>query len=410
MTLGTCSYFNQMVLTLASVLWTPVLGHSCGHFPRHTALMALLALAAGAAIVAMVIKRRRRDDLNTVVIRAEGIEVHVSPFGATVTRIVVPDATGARGDVVLGYDRLAGYDDPKDRPYFGAIVGRVANRIARARFTVDGETHTLVANNGPNCLHGGSKGFDRAWWTPEVFEDGTGVRLTHVSNDGDESFPGTVKVAVTYTVRANDRTGTDAALATEMVASANRATPVSLAQHSYFNLAGHDSGLTIGDHRIKLRCSAYTPVDDVMIPTGEVKDVTDTEFDLRGGPGETRDYGVRIGGNMPAGDPEGFDHNFVHDAHVDGDDAVRVLAQVWEPTSGRNMTVASNAPGVQFYTGNWLGAGTRAGKGGARYGKHSGFCLETQHFPDAVNQPEFVSCLLRPGETYRHVMEHRFFV
>ena len=163
--------------------------------------MALLALAAAvptAALVALII-RRRRDDLKVVVIKARGIEVHVSPFGATVTRVVVPDATGALGDVVLGYDRLASYDDPSDRPYLGAIVGRVANRIARARFTVDGETHTLVANNGPNCLHGGSKGFDRAWWTvDEVFEDGTGVRLTHVSEDGDEGFPGRVTIAVTY--------------------------------------------------------------------------------------------------------------------------------------------------------------------------------------------------------------------
>ena len=398
--------------------------------------MALLALAAAvptAALVALII-RRRRNDLKVVVIKARGIEVHVSPFGATVTRVVVPDATGALGDVVLGYDRLASYDDPSDRPYLGAIVGRVANRIAGARFTLDGETHALCANNGPNCLHGGSKGFDRAWWTvDEVFEDGTGVRLTHVSEDGDEGFPGRVTIAVTYAVRANERRHVgsnhglndddrarsfDATLFTTMVASTNRTTPVNLAQHSYFNLAGHDSGVTIKDHRVKLRCSAYTPVDATLIPTGEICDVTGTEFDLRGGPGDARDYGVRIGDRMPAGDPEGFDHNFVHDAFglpgdevgtLGGDDDTpRVIARVWEPTSGRNMTVATNAPGVQFYTGNWLG-GAR-GKGGARYRKHSGFCLETQHFPDAVNQPRFRSCLLRPGDTYRHIMEHRFYV
>ena len=241
--------------------------------------MALLALAAAvptAALVALII-RRRRDDLKVVVIKARGIEVHVSPFGATVTRVVVPDATGAPGDVVLGYDRLASYDDPSDRPYLGAIVGRVANRIAGARFTLDGETHALCANNGPNCLHGGSKGFDRAWWTvDEVFEDGTGVRLTHVSEDGDEGFPGRVTIAVTYAVRDNggstgderrfkrrrsSRRRPDATLFTTMVASTNRTTPVNLAQHSYFNLAGHDSGVTIEDHRVKLRCAAYTPVD-----------------------------------------------------------------------------------------------------------------------------------------------------
>ena len=392
--------------------------------------MALLALAAAvptAALVALII-RRRRNDLKVVVIKARGIEVHVSPFGATVTRVVVPDATGAPGDVVLGYDRLASYDDPSDRPYLGAIVGRVANRIAGARFTLDGETHALCANNGPNCLHGGSKGFDRAWWTvDEVFEDGTGVRLTHVSEDGDEGFPGRVTIAVTYAVRANERRDVgsnhaddddrarsfDATLFTTMVASTDRTTPVNLAQHSYFNLAGHESGVTIKDHRVKLRCSAYTPVDATLIPTGEIRDVSGTEFDLRGGPGDARDYGVRIGDQMPAGDPEGFDHNFVHDAFSSvgeggDDDTPRVIAQVWEPTSGRNMTVATNAPGVQFYTGNWLG-GSR-GKGGARYRKHSGFCLETQHFPDAVNQPRFRSCLLRPGDTYRHVMEHRFYV
>ena len=388
--------------------------------------MALLALAAAvptAALVALII-RRRRDDLKVVVIKARGIEVHVSPFGATVTRVVVPDATGAPGDVVLGYDRLASYDDPSDRPYLGAIVGRVANRIAGARFTLDGETHALCANNGPNCLHGGSKGFDRAWWTvDEVFEDGTGVRLTHVSEDGDEGFPGRVTIAVTYAVRDNGgstgdddrirRRRFDATLATTMVASTNRTTPVNLAQHSYFNLAGHDSGVMIEDHRVKLRCAAYTPVDAASIPTGEIRDVTGTTFDLRGGPGDARDYGVRIGERMPAGDPGGFDHNFVHDGYVgtddDGDVRPGVIAQVWEPRSGRNMHVATNAPGVQFYTGNWLG-GAKRGKGGVRYYKHAGFCLETQHFPDAVNQPRFPSCLLRPGDTYRHVMEHRFFV
>ena len=388
--------------------------------------MALLALAAAvptAALVALII-RRRRNDLKVVVIKARGIEVHVSPFGATVTRVVVPDATGAPGDVVLGYDRLASYDDPSDRPYLGAIVGRVTNRIAGARFTLDGETHALCANNGPNCLHGGSKGFDRAWWTvDEVFEDGTGVRLTHVSEDGDEGFPGRVTIAVTYAVRDNGgstgdddrirRRRFDATLATTMVASTNRTTPVNLAQHSYFNLAGHDSGVTIEDHRVKLRCAAYTPVDDTSIPTGEIRDVTGTTFDLRGGPGDARDYGVRIGDRMPAGDPGGFDHNFVHDGYVgtddDGDVRPGVIARVWEPRSGRNMHVATNAPGVQFYTGNWLG-GAKRGKGGVRYYKHAGFCLETQHFPDAVNQPRFPSCLLRPGDTYRHVMEHRFFV
>ena len=176
---------------------------SCRRAASAWFLLALAAAVPTAALVALII-RRRRDDLKVVVIKARGIEVHVSPFGATVTRVVVPDATGAPGDVVLGYDRLASYDDPSDRPYLGAIVGRVANRIAGARFTLDGETHALCANNGPNCLHGGSKGFDRAWWTvDEVFEDGTGVRLTHVSEDGDEGFPGRVTIAVTYAVRDN---------------------------------------------------------------------------------------------------------------------------------------------------------------------------------------------------------------
>ena len=243
--------------------------------------MALLALAAAvptAALVALII-RRRRNDLKVVVIKARGIEVHVSPFGATVTRVVVPDATGAPGDVVLGYDRLASYDDPSDRPYLGAIVGRVANRIAGARFTLDGETHALCANNGPNCLHGGSKGFDRAWWTvDEVFEDGTGVRLTHVSEDGDEGFPGRVTIAVTYAVRDNGGATSSHGLNDDDRARSceRRSSPRwsrrqsshagELAQHSYFNLAGHDSGVTIKDHRVKLRCSAYTPVDATLIP------------------------------------------------------------------------------------------------------------------------------------------------
>ena len=345
--------------------------------------------------------------MRAVVLRAEGIEVHVSPFGATITKLVVPDRRGTKADVVLGYDHLRGYENTADRPYFGAIVGRVANRIANGRFRIGDETFTLAATNGPNTLHGGVVGFDRVWWAMERLAPvpgeglGEGVRLTYVSKDGEEGFPGNLTATVTYRVAAGGAER-DARLVTTMTATCDKVTPVNLAQHSYFNLAGHDCGRSVLDHRIRLHATEYTPVDDTLIPTGATAVTAGTPFDLY-----SNTAGTPIGAHPPQG---GYDHNFsLANYKPDKSSGVSPLglaAEVFEPISGRCMEVSTDVPGVQFYTGNFLH--NVRGKGGATYNKHAGFCLETQHFPDAVNQPNFVSCLLEPGRTYRHNMVHRF--
>ena len=350
------------------------------------------------------------DPLGTIILRASGIDVHVSPFGATITKLFVPDKHGNVADVVLGYDDFASYDDTKDRPYFGAIVGRVANRIAGAKFSLvaDGTTKhydALVANNSPNTLHGGAKGFDRYWWTvASQSEDGTSVRLTRISPDGEEGFPGACAVDVEY--RVSQETYGSATLHTTITATVDKPCPVNFAQHSYFNLAGHDGGkyikITALEHRLRLEADHYTPVDDTCIPTGELRHVEDTHFNFT----EIR----RIGDSLPdknENDPDGFDHNFALSGYDEKKKEMKVFAEVHEPDSGRKMEVSCNQPGVQLYTGNFLNG--QVGKEGVVYEKHSGLCLETQHFPNCVNQVDkFVSCVLRPGETYHHTLRHRF--
>lgn len=366
--------------------------------------------------------------MRTVVLRADDIEVHASPFGATITKIIVPDRDGAEADVVLGYDSLRGYENTAERPYFGAVIGRVANRIANARFTIGDRTYKLAATNGPNTLHGGVKGFDRAWWSterlPPVVDEGLGegVRFTYRSKDGEEGFPGNLTATVTYRVAAGVHAGVgdgeqehkqqrqqprprahDARLLTEMTAVCDAVTPVNLAQHSYFNLRGHDSSTSVFEHRVKLHAAEYTPLDDTLIPTGATAATAGTLFDLY-----SDAAGTPIGAHPP---PGGYDHNFslvnYKPDQSTGISPVALAAEVSEPITGRCMEVSADVPGVQFYTGNFLN--DVRGKGGAVYGRHAGFCLETQHFPDAVNQPAFASCLLKPGQTYRHNMVHRFF-
>ena len=369
------------------------------------------------------------DALRTIVLRAPGIEVHISPFGATITRILVPDRDGVVADVALGYDDLESYDSAVDRPYFGAVVGRVANRIANARFEVRDEngsvvtrSDALVANNGPHCLHGGARGFDRHWWAvASRSEDGTRCRLTRVSPDGEEGFPGACAADVEYSV-STDAAGGGACLHTTMTATVDAACPVNLAQHTYFNLAGHDASsredvsrrVDATSHFLRLRASRVAPVDRTCVPTGALVDVKDTPFDFTA----PRAIGARMPPVERPGDPGGFDHNFALD---DDDDAaaetrsrdarrprrLRVAAEAREPRSGRCMVLECDAPGVQLYTGNFLNG--QKGKDGVVYGKHAGFCLETQHFPNCVNEPEFESCVLSPGETYAHRMVHRFF-
>lgn len=310
-----------------------------------------------------------------------GVCVRILTWGGIVRELVTPDRAGRGVDIVLGYDDLSSYE--ARHPYFGTITGRCANRIADGRFTLDGETYTLARNNGPNHLHGGIAGFDRQLWSAQARGENEGValELTHVSLDGTEGYPGTVTTRVTYTLRSNNE------LRIDYTATTTKATPVNLTNHSYFNLAGHGSGPVLGQ-RLQLFAERYLPVDETLIPTGERASVVGSPFDfLRSRPiGERiRDVGL------------GYDHTFI----VRGTfGELRPVAHVWDPVSGRTLKVASTQPGVQFYTGNYLA--NEAGKGGGRYPKHGGFCLETQNFPDAVNQSGFPSAILRPGETYRH--------
>jgi aldose 1-epimerase len=313
-----------------------------------------------------------------------GMAVRAISYGAIITSIRVPDRSGNVADVVLGFDRLDGY--LTRHPYFGAVVGRYGNRIAKGQFRLDGTTYRLATNNGPNHLHGGVKGFDKAVWRGEPFrrDDAVGVVFSHSSPDGDEGYPGMLTARVTYTLTAANE------LSVEYQASATKSTPVNLTQHSYFNLAGAGSG-DILQHRLTIDADRFTPVDATLIPTGEMAPVAGTPFDFR--------QPTAIGARIDADDPQlknatGYDHNFVLNRTGSG---LSHAARVEDPASGRTLDVSTTEPGVQFYTGNFLD-GTLTGKGGAVYQRRYGLCLETQHFPDSPNHPDFPSTILRPGE------------
>ena len=320
---------------------------------------------------------------------ANGIELKAMSYGGIITSLRTPDRHGALNDIVLGYDSLAGY--LKTTPYFGAIVGRYANRIAKGHFTLDGTTYTLAVNNGKNALHGGLIGFDKVLWTGAPFDSAAsgkvGVVFRYTSKDGEEGYPGTLTVSVTYTLNDSN------ALAIDYHATTDKATPINLSQHTYFNLAGQGAGAVLG-HEISINADTFTPVDSTLIPTGELRPVTGTAFDLR--------KPVAIGAHINEPDVQlgiagGYDHNFVLTRQGDG---LSSAATVYEPTSGRKMTVSTTEPGLQFYTGNFLD-GTITGKGGHVYEKRNAFCLETQHFPDSPNQKSFPSTILRPGTEFK---------
>ena len=322
-----------------------------------------------------------------VLTNKSGASVSIATWGATIVSIKVPDRTGTPGEVTLGFDSLDGYLKP--HPSFGSLIGRYGNRIGGATFTLDGQTYTLAKNNGGNSLHGGPKNFDKyVWKAQEVTSpDGPSVQMTHVSPDGDEGFPGTLTARVTYTWTDED------ALRIAYHATTDRPTVVNLTNHAYFNLAGPTGG-TILDHRITINADRFTPVDKGLIPTGELRPVEGTPFDFRAPHpigariDEVKNEQIAVGG--------GYDHNFV----LNGDPgALKLAARVTEPISGRTMEVRTAEPGVQFYTGNFLD-GSITGRGGVKYQKRAGFCLETQHFPDSPNKPSFPSTVLRPGETY----------
>jgi aldose 1-epimerase len=319
-----------------------------------------------------------------------GLTASITNYGAIVTELHVPDRNGRLADVVLGFENLDGY--LAGHPYFGAIVGRVANRIMNAEFTLEAVRYRLAANDTPHHLHGGTKGWDKVVWTAKAAEtaDGPSIELTYVSKAGDEGYPGTVTARAVYTLTHNNE------LKVEMEASTDRTTLVNMAHHSYWNLAGHDSG-TILDHELTLYADRYTP-GTPMVPDGRVLAVAGTPFDFT--------TAKRIGRDLKeaGGKPTGYDHNFV----VNGEpNQPRRVARLEDPKSGRVMTVTADQPGVQFYTGNFLD-GSHKGKG-ATYVQYSGLCLETQKFPNAINVPAWQDqVILRPGQPYRHTMIHTF--
>jgi aldose 1-epimerase len=321
-----------------------------------------------------------------------GFEARIMTYGAILVSLKVPDQRGVLADVTLGFDTLDGYLGA--HPYFGAVIGRYGNRIAKARFTLDGVEYRLAANNNANTLHGGIKGFDKVVWGAEALQaaDGVGLRLTYLSKDGEEGFPGNLAVTVVYTLtNANElRIGYEAA--------ADKATPVNLTNHAYWNLKGEGRGDILG-HVLQLEAEAITAVDSAanLIPTGAIVPVAGTPFDFT----SPHTIGERIG--RVEG---GYDHNFVLRS---GGGTPAFAAHVEEPESGRIMEVWTDQPGIQLYTGNFLD-GTVVGKGGRAYGKHAAFCLETQHFPDSPNHPHFPSTILRPGEVYRTVSLYKFSV
>jgi aldose 1-epimerase len=329
------------------------------------------------------------------VLGGAALEVAVLSYGGTIQSVLAPNRHGRVDDVVLGFDDLAGYRGSPT--YFGATIGRYANRIAGGRFTLEGVEHRLPVNDGPTCLHGGTEGFDKQLWSVQESDSAESVRLRHVSPDGDMGFPGQLTATVTFTVRGSD-------LLIDYTATADRPTVVNLTNHSYFNLAGADSG-SAHDHEVRLLAGRFAPVDEVLIPTGELAAVAGTPMDFA----SFRSIGAAL---RQGQDDEqvrraagGFDHTWV----VEGSERGReqLAAQVREPTTGRTLEVWTDQPGVQFYTGSLLD-GTVVGKDGRAYQKGDAFCLETQHFPDSPNQPSFPSTVLRPGEIYRTSTVFRF--
>ncbi len=323
---------------------------------------------------------------------AHGLKAKVMTYGATLTELDAPDRTGKFADLVLGFDNVDGY--VKDSPYFGATIGRVANRIKKARFELEGKPYTLAANAPPNSLHGGKVGWDKVLWDAEVVARGSGsaLQLSYLSKAGEEGYPGTVTAKVWYTLTDQDE------LKVEFEASTDQSTPVSMAHHSYWNLAGQSSG-TILEQELTINADKYTPGDPV--PDGTIKATEGTPFDFT--------QAKPIGKDLKAagGKPVGYDLNFV----VNGDpSALRVMSKLKDPKSGRVLTLSSDQPGLLFYSGNFLD-GTLKGKGGASYAQYAGLCLESEKFPNSVNVPAWKdSVILKPGQAYHHTMVHTFSV
>jgi aldose 1-epimerase len=329
-------------------------------------------------------------DLYTLT-NAKGVVAKIITYGAIMTELHVPDRNGKLGDIVLGFDNLDQY--LAGHPFFGSTIGRVANRIAKGKFTLDGKSYTVATNNGPNHLHGGLKGFDKVVWQaePVATTKGASVKFTYLSRDGEEGYPGNLAVTVVYTLTDNNE------LRIDYTATTDQATPVNLTNHSYFNLAGAAAGDILG-HEVMLAANRYTPVDATLIPTGELAPVKGTVMDFT----KPMPIGSRI--KQLTNDPQGYDHNYVLNS---GGKKLALAARVYEPKTGRVLEIRTTEPGLQFYTGNFLD-GTLKGKDGVVYKQHYAFCLEADHFPDSINQPSFPSAVLRPGQTFKQTTIHKF--
>ena len=324
---------------------------------------------------------------------SHGVEVRAMNYGGIILSLRVPDRKGQLADIVLGHDKAEGY--MPNPPYLGAIVGRYANRIANGTFTLDGKTYTLPKNDGPNTLHGGiTRTFDKVLWDGEPLKGKNGVAFTYLSKDGEEGFPGNLKVTVTYTLTDSNE------LVIDYQATTDKATPINVSQHSYFNLKGEGNG-DILDHEIMINADKFTPVDKNLIPTGELRAVKGTPFDFT----TSTKIGTRIEDSyeqMVLG--HGYDHNFVLNRKGAG---ISLAARVYEPTTGRVLEVSTTQPAVQFYTGNFLD-GSVTGKEGHVYKRRYGLCLETQHYPDSPNHPDFPSAILKPGEKFHQTTVFKF--
>jgi len=329
---------------------------------------------------------------------SHGMTVKITNYGAIVTSILVPDRQGKLADVALGYNRVEDYINAVDRPYFGAIVGRYGNRIAKGKFTLAGKSYTLATNNGENHLHGGIIGFDKVVWDAKLITSATepALELTYLAKDMEEGYPGNLQVRVTYTLSAQNE------LRVDYLATTDQPTPVNLTQHTYFNLKGEGEG-NILDHELMLNADQYTPVDKTMIPTGKIVDVRGTPFDFTTAKTIGRDIQqdheqLKLG--------LGYDHNYVLRRST-GEPGRQLAARVTEPVSGRVMEITTTEPGIQFYCGNFLD-GRLKGKSGRSYVHRGGFCLETQHYPDSPNQPAFPSTIVEPGKPYRSSTAFKF--
>ncbi len=321
---------------------------------------------------------------------ANGMQVGIINYGGAVTKILTKDKDGKLGDVVLGYDSISGFTQ-KGNPFFGALIGRYGNRIAKGHFTLEGTRYTLAPYNNGQSLHGGLKGYDKVLWTVEKQPGDSSLKLTYLSKDGEEGFPGNLSVEVIYTLTADD------ALRIDYAATTDKATPVNLTNHAYFNLsAGKDS--TILDHELMLKANQFTEVDTVLIPTGKLPDVKGTPMDFT--------VAKKIGKEIDAV-KGGYDHNWVLSKSSNG---IESIATLYHAGSGRLMEVFTTEPGIQFYSGNFLDGSLTNTKGGTKYVQHAALCLETQHFPDSPNQPTFPNTILKPSEKYTHTALYKFSV